>query len=59
MTYDELKKQRDDLLAVLRKTLEHAVGHACDARGISPAECDEWPWVQEAQAAVDKAGGAE
>jgi len=47
-----------DLLIVLKKTLDHAVGHACDARGLSPEECNEWPWVQEAQAAIAKAGGA-
>ena len=50
----KLEEERDTLLAVLERTLDHAVGHACDAREISRAECGEWPWVQEAREAINK-----
>jgi len=48
-----------DLLRVLKSTLSHAVGHACDARGCDPSECEEWPWVQAAREAIAKAEGGE
>ncbi len=44
-----------ELLAELKRTLSMAIGHAADARGVSPAECKDFPWAVEAQAAIDKA----
>ena len=48
-----------DLLDALITTLELAVGHACDSRGITPAECNEWPWVKQARELIAKASGGE
>jgi hypothetical protein len=46
------------LLVALVRTLDYAIGHATDARGIGPIECEGWPWVMEARAAIAKATGA-
>jgi hypothetical protein len=43
------------LLAALKRTLSMAIGHAADARGVSPAECRDFPWARDAQAAIDNA----
>lgn len=44
-----------ELLAALKRTLSMAIGHAADARGVSPAECRDFPWARDAQAAIDNA----
>jgi len=46
-----------ELLAALTRTLSMAIGHAADARGVSPAECRDFPWAMDAQAAINKATG--
>ena len=51
----ELIAAAPDLLAVLKRTLSMAVGHAADARGVSPSECKDFPWAVEAQAVIDRA----
>jgi len=48
-----------DLLSALERTLSHAIGHACDARGIDSQDCEDWPWVQTARLAIAKAIGGE
>ena len=47
------------LLAALKRTLSMAIGHAADARGVSPAECRDFPWAVDAQAAIDNATAKE
>jgi len=44
-----------ELLEALKRTLSMAIGHAADARGVSPAECGNFQWVKDAQAAINKA----
>lgn len=48
-----------ELLAALRRTLSMAIGHAADARGVSPAECRDFPWARDAQAAINNATSEE
>ena len=48
-----------ELLGALITTLDLAVGHACDSRGIRPAECEEWPWVKQARKLIAKVNGGE
>lgn len=48
-----------ELLAALERTLSMAIGHAADARGVSPAECGDFPWVKDARATIEKAAGEE
>ena len=50
-----LKGKNEALVAALKRTLTHAIGHACDARGMSREECYDWPWVQQAREAIAKA----
>ena len=48
------------LLEALEQTLDYAISHACDARGISTYEAEEaedWAWVKAARAAIAKAQG--
>lgn len=51
----ELMTAAPDLLAALTRTLDLAIGHACEARKINAEECESWPWVQKARAAIAKA----
>ena len=51
----ELMTAAPDLLAALTRTLDLAIGHACEARKINADECESWPWVQKARAAIAKA----
>jgi hypothetical protein len=44
-----------ELLAALKRTLSMAIGHAADARGVSPAECGNFQWVKDAQGAINRA----
>ena len=46
-----------DLLKALTFTLSMAIGHAADARGISPAECEDFGWAKDARAVIAKAKG--
>lgn len=46
-----------ELLKALKQTLDLAIGHACEARKINADECESWPWVQRARAAIRKATG--
>ena len=50
----ELMTAAPDLLAALTRTLDLAIGHACEARKINAEECESWPWVQKARAAIAK-----
>ena len=50
----ETKRQRDELLAALERTLSNAIGHACDARG-DDCNFEDWPWVQQAREAIANA----
>lgn len=45
-----------ELLSALKRTLDLAVGHACEARGIDGSECETWSWVKRARAAIAQAG---
>lgn len=46
-----------ELLKALKQTLDLAIGHACEARKINADECESWPWVQRARAAIRKVEG--
>ena len=48
-----------ELLDALITTLDLAVGHACDSRGIRPAECEDWEWVKQARKLIAKVNGGE
>lgn len=51
----ELITAAPDLLTALTRTLDLAIGYACEARKINAEECESWPWVQKARAAIAKA----
>ena len=59
MDVANMLNQRVGLLDTLITTLDLAVGHACDSRGVTPAECDDWPWVKQARKLITKAKGGE
>ena len=44
-----------ELLEVLKRTLEIAIRHACEARGINESEAELWGWVINAREMVAKA----
>lgn len=46
-----------ELLEALERTLQLAIGHACEARKINETECESWSWVQRARSAIAKAKG--
>lgn len=48
-----------ELLVTLKRTLELAIGHACEAQMISRAECEKWSWVERARAVIAKAEGGQ
>lgn len=46
-----------EMLEVLERTLNLAIGHACEARKIDASECENWSWVQKARNVIAKAKG--
>jgi hypothetical protein len=44
-----------DMLKALTQTLNIAINYACEARQCNLDECESWPWVQRARAAIAKA----
>jgi hypothetical protein len=51
----ELMTAAPDMLKALTRTLDIAIGYACEARKCNRDECETWPWVQRARAAIFKA----
>ena len=51
----ELMTAAPDMLKALTRTLDIAIGYACESRKCDRDECEAWPWVQRARAAIAKA----